>query len=267
LTAVSARTYEDVLERIPDARLRTCAAIPLGVDAGDLESLRRQPRANSCFDPADGRLHVSYVGTLLPRGRAIAQSACLALARIRDRQPDLFARLRVHFVGTSNQREPRSGSGALPMAEAAGVSAIVDEIPGRVDYLDALNAQMQSHAILLLGSSEPHYTPSKVFPALLTGRPIIAVYHQASPVLDILRRESHARVIAVDDDGPDEQDVEAIAAALAWAATVPAPGPTAGREERLQAWSARTLAGELARVFDDVSATPAYEPQMALGQA
>ena len=267
LTAVSARTYEDVLARIPDARPRTCAAIPLGVDASDLAAVAQASRRNPCFDAGDGHVHVSYVGTLLPKGHAIAQSVCLALARLRQRQPDLFSQLRVHFVGTSNQRDSQARPCALPMAEAAGVSAIVDEMAPRVDYLDALNAQAQSHAILLLGSSEPHYTPSKVFPALLTGRPIIAVYHQASPVIEILRREINARIITVDDDGPGERQVEEIAAALSWAVTAPPRVRSEGRDDVLQAWSARTLAGQLARVFDDVAATAMYEAKLALGQA
>jgi len=116
LTAVSARTYEDVLARIPDARPRTCAAIPLGVDVTDLAALRQTSRRHPCFDAADGHVHVSYVGTLLPKGHAIAQSVCVALARIRERHPDLFERLRVHFIGTSNQRDSQSQPCALPMA-------------------------------------------------------------------------------------------------------------------------------------------------------
>jgi len=106
-----------------------------------------------------------------------------------------------------------------------------------------------------------------VFPALLTGRPVIAVYHEASPVLEILRRETHARVITVGDDGPGERQVEEIAAALRWAVTAPVRVRSESRDDVLQAWSARTLAGQLARVFDDVAAAQMCEATLALGQA
>jgi hypothetical protein len=253
LTAVSARTYEDVLARIPDARPRVCAAIPLGVDANDFGALQQLPRRNRCFDPQDGDLHVSYVGTLLPKGRVIARGVCLALASLRDARPELFARLRVHFIGTSNQRDPREQPRVLPLAAAAGVTPVVDEIAPRVDYLDALNAQADATALLLMGSSEPHYTPSKVFPALLTGRPIVGIYHQASPVIEILRREPNARVVAIDDAVPIEQYVPAIAEALAWAVTAPGGEPRLRHDGALHDWSVSTLAGQLAGVFDAVA--------------
>jgi hypothetical protein len=257
LTAVSARTYEDVLARIPDAHPRTCAAIPLGVDANDLCALQQLPRPNRCFNPEDGHVHVSYVGTMLPKGRVIANGVCLALARLRDTRPALFAKLRVHFIGTSNQRDPREQPRVLPLATAAGVGGVVDEIAPRVDYLDALNAQAQAHAVLLMGSSEPHYTPSKVFPALLTGRPIVAVYHRASPVIGLLHGEPNARVIAIDDAAPIEQYVPAIAEALAWAVTAPGGEPRLQPDGSLTAWSVSTLAGQLAGVFDAITAQPA----------
>jgi hypothetical protein len=256
LTAVSARTYEDVLRRIPDARPRICAAIPLGVDANDLAALQQLPRANRLFSREDGRLHVSYVGTLLPKGRSIARAVCLAVAYLRDSRPDVYERLQLHFIGTSNQRDPREPARVLPMAAEAGVADHVDEIAPRVDYLDALNAQVQAHAVLLMGSSEPHYTPSKVFPALLTGRPIVGIYHHASPVIEVLRREPNARVIAVDDATPLDTYVPAIADALAWAVQAPGGEPRLRHDGSLEAWSASTLAGELAKVFD-VATAPA----------
>jgi hypothetical protein len=41
-----------------------------------------------------------------------------------------------------------------------------------------------STAVLLIGSSERHYTPSKVFPALVAEKPVLAVMHEASNASD-----------------------------------------------------------------------------------
>jgi len=255
ITAVSARTYEDVLVRVPDARPRACAAIPLGFDERDLEALRRAPRPNAWFDDQDGYVHVCYVGTVLPKGFDVLRAVLAALGRLRDRAPRAYARLRVHFVGTSNQRVSTVEPRVLAEARRAGVHDIVTEAPERLDYLDALNVQTRAHALLLLGSSEPHYTPSKVFPALLARRPIMAFYHRASSVLDVLRQPSvNARVFAFDEDAPLSGQVDAIAdgfAALVEGGAAMRPGPA---DAHLQAWSARALTGRLAGVLDSVAA-------------
>lgn len=254
LTAVSARTYEDVLARVPDARPRACAAIPLGFDERDLEALQRAPRVNHWFDEADGRVHVCYVGTVLPRGFDVLRAVLAALAHLRARAPQAYARLRLHFIGTSNQRTTTADPRVLPAARDAGVEDIVTEAPPRLDYLDALNVQTRADALLLLGSSEPHYTPSKVFPALLARRPILAFYHRASSVVDILRPLAPgARVFTFDDATPLSDQIDDIAAAFAGLAETGSRRAPLSNGNGLQAWSARALTGRLAAVLDSVS--------------
>jgi len=41
-------------------------------------------------------------------------------------------------------------------------------------HLGGVTLRVLARAILLLGSTEPHYTASKIFPALLSGRPLLA---------------------------------------------------------------------------------------------
>jgi hypothetical protein len=254
LTAVSARTYEDVLARVSGARPRACAAIPLGFDERDLAALHRAPRPNTSFDEADGHVHVCYVGTVLPKGFDVLCTMFAALARLRDRNPGAYARLRLHFVGTSNQRVPGVAPRVLAAAQEAGIGDIVTEAPERLDYLDALNVQTRAHALLLLGSSEPHYTPSKVFPAILARRPIVAFYHRASSVLDVLRQPSvNARVFAFDEESPLSRCTDAIAGAFADLAEGRVRASERASDVRLEEWSARALTGRLAEVLDSVA--------------
>jgi hypothetical protein len=255
LTAVSARTYEDVLDRVPDAHPRACAAIPLGFDERDLDALARSPRPNLSFDEHDGLVHICYVGTVLPQGGDVLDAVLRGLAALRVQSPSQYARLRLHFIGTSNQRTATAEPRVLPIARALGVDEVVTETPPRLDYLDALNVQARAHAVLLMGSSEPHYTPSKVFPALLSRRPIVAVSHAASSVLDVLTRPGiEARTITFDERRPIASRIGEIASALgAIASSDPAPSARTPREA-LAPWAARTLAGRLAGVLDTVAA-------------
>ena len=74
----------------------------------------------------------------------------------------------------------------LPVAAEYGLADVVTEVAPRLDYFDALRVLRDSTAVLLMGSRERHYTPSKVFPALVAEKPLLAVMHEASNASDLL---------------------------------------------------------------------------------
>jgi hypothetical protein len=61
---------------------------------------------------------------------------------------------------------------------------------------------LDSHALILLGSAEPHYTASKVFPYVLAQRPLLAVFHEDSSVVTILREVNAGRVVGFNAKKP-----------------------------------------------------------------
>ncbi len=172
LTAVSARTYEEIFERHPELTERPSAAIPLGGEAADFAAVRDAPQANGYFDPNDGDFHLCYVGTLLPLGFETLRALLAAVARLREGQPAIYARLRLHFFGTSNQTTIRTEPRVLPIAGEFGIEERVSEHPARIPYLDALRVLTQASAVLMMGSSERHYTASKLYPGILARRPL-----------------------------------------------------------------------------------------------
>jgi hypothetical protein len=183
VTAVSRGTYEQALARTPAAQPRALAELPVGWDRRDLQFLG--PRAATFSD--DGLVHLSYVGTLLPAGFETLRAVFAAVANLRANDP-AGLRLRLHFFGTSNQRTADAAPRVLPVAAEFGLFDIVTEQPTRLDYFDALAILRDSTAVLLIGSSERHYTPSKIFPALIAEKPVLAVMHEASTASDLLKR-------------------------------------------------------------------------------
>jgi hypothetical protein len=133
---------------------------------------------------------------------------------------------------------------------------MVTEIPGRLDYLDALSVLTHASAIMLLGSSERHYTASKLYPALLARRPILALFHEASSVVSILRAagcEPSVRVLTYGDGEPDDALIAEAACHLRALATAGDYRAGDVALDRVEAVSARQLARQLARVFDRVA--------------
>lgn len=255
LVAVSQGTLDGIVARTPAAGRVPHGVIPLGFEPADFESLRRRPRGPSHFDPADGLVHLCYVGTLLPTGRETLALLLEGFARARREDPAV-SRLRLHFFGTSNQSVSDQHR-VLPLAREHGVADAVTEVPGRVDYLDALSILTSASGILLLGSSERHYTASKLYPALLARRPLFALFHEASSVVSILRAaalEPTVRVLTYGDTPRVEAGVADVACHLRALAASCRYEATDVSIDRVADVSARNLARQLAAVFDQVAA-------------
>jgi glycosyltransferase involved in cell wall biosynthesis len=253
VTAVSARTYEDAFART-GITAPVATEIPIGWDAADLDAIARR-EARTRFIPDDGRINICYTGTLLPLGVPTLRTVLGGARALIERDPQLTDRIRFYFFGTSNQTTG-GDSRVLPHARDLGVAHLVHEHPARLDYLDALDALRQADALLLLGSSESHYTPSKVFPALLANRPMVAFYHRESTVVEILKAVAPppaAHAITFDESCPVERLVGCVVDALHALIRTAGTGVSVNRSA-LEPWSARTLAGRLADLCDRIAA-------------
>jgi len=102
-----------------------------------------------------------------------------------------------------------------------------------------------------IGSEEAHYTASKIFPYLLSGRPILAIFHQASSVLEILRRSRAGLTVAFGADDPIGGKATEIRTALDALSSAGEPAPPRDLHE-LSDYTAEAMTAKLAAVFDNV---------------
>ncbi len=257
LMGVSHGTLQGLLERHPEMRALPRAEVPLGGEPRDFALAKLEQRPNPFFDAGDGRVHLVYVGTLLPLGLEVLRAVLEGAVILRERELTSFARLRFHFLGTSNQREGSHPRRVLAAASELGLGEIVEEHPHRIGYVDALTVQTQAQAILLLGSTERHYTASKIYPALLSGRPLLAVYHEASTVCEVLRQQGPkgATFLCTFTEARGPGSVrEAVAAALSALAHEIVPTPPNEQGVDLGRWSASALAGQMAGCLAEAAA-------------
>jgi hypothetical protein len=104
-----------------------------------------------------------------------------------------------------------------------------------------------------MGSTESHYTASKLYPALLAKRPLLAAYHRASTVSTILERAAPppaARLVTYDDEIRAECRIEEIHRALVAMMTCANPAADTVELSTVAEYSAEHLAGKLAKAFD-----------------
>jgi hypothetical protein len=224
--------------------------IPYGGEPEDFQYLRQHPRANRFFDKNDGRLHVSYVGRggvdILPALRAVFQAIKLGL----QRAPEIFNRLRLHFVGTTYAHHAACQYQMLPAAKDADLESLVDEHPERVPYLDAMQILLDSHALLVLGSESAHYTASKIFPYILADRPLLAIFHEESSVVRILEETQAGNVVTFGSSCSIEKKIEEIAKLLQQTLSLPRGSTPPTRWEAFEPYTARAMTSRLAQVFD-----------------
>ncbi len=250
ITSVSDIQNDEMAARYPWLDRQRMAAIPIGGDPEDFTALRQHPTASPLLDPA--RINFSYVGTFLPRAAPLVERLFAGLAALRRDAPDLASRLRLNFVGTSNQPDGAGGHRVLRLAETAGVEDLVREHPARIPYLQALSMLANSNALLLIGSDEPHYTASKIYPALMSGRPWLSLFHSASTAHAILSGAGGGAAIAFSDHAELQTTSPTLAEALR--ALAIAPGAFgAAKAESIAHYTADAIAKRFAGIFDKVS--------------
>lgn len=169
---------------VPDDRFTT---LPFAASSHDAEIARSSSITQDVFDPADGLRHWVSIGAATPAYAPLIRIVFEEFARIAREEPKAAADVRLHFVGTSYTNDPaRQGSTVRDLAREAGIADLVEERPGRIPYLSALKAMTESDAVLAIGNTDPAHTASKIYPAVLSGRPLLAFYHEASTALRIL---------------------------------------------------------------------------------
>lgn len=237
--------------------LRGVRATPVafGVEPGDFEYARRNPRPNLLFTPRDGVFHMSYVGRGGPDMVPALRALFTAVRRGREKAPEVYRRLRMDFVGTTYAPNATSQHHqVLPVARECGVEDIVEERPGRVQHLDAIQVLLDSDALVLLGSEEPHYTASKIFPYILAAKPLLAVFHEESSAVKLLEETRAGKAITFSATRPPLSVVGEIEAALQNLLNAPAESHPQTDWEKFEPFTARAVTARLAEVFERTAA-------------
>jgi glycosyltransferase involved in cell wall biosynthesis len=198
ITGVNTAYFESMLQRNPKLRGRVVTAgMPYGWTDRDYEAVRAKPRPLTLFDPTDGKIHLIYAGALLPKAFEVLDIFMRALTQLRKDEPELAGELKLHFVGTGIfENDPDRGHVVRPYIEKYSLDEMVNELPSRIPYLDTLNHLAFSSAVLVIGSTERHYSPSKAYQAILSGRPVFAMLHEESTVIETLRASKAGEVVA-----------------------------------------------------------------------
>lgn len=254
ITAVSQGTIDGVLRRYPQLPVDRSVAVPYGAEPELYDAVRMRDVGTAAIP---GTRRLLYLGAMWEAAHDTLRAFLAALRTVKETAPELYRSCRVDFVGTSYAPDASGCYQVKPLAEAAGVSDVVTEIPTRLPFLDALSALATTDTLLMLGSSETHYTPSRLLPYVFARRPILAVMNGASDATRLLERHRATRLVTYDAHRPPNDCVAEMAAALIdWLRQPRLPDlPEPGRE--WDAFTARSLTERVAALFDRAIEAPA----------
>lgn len=191
--------YCDTLEdRYSNITPGMCEVIPFGAAEVDFEVMEDSGVTQPCFDPGDEVINVVYAGVVPTAMKSTIHSVCQALKIGLRKKPSFYRRIQLCFVGTSYAQD--AGKQVEPIAAEYGLEQHVIEHPSRVSYFQSLRLLRDADHLMILGTDEPNYTASKLYPYILSRRPVLAVFNQNSNVVDILRKTKAGTAVTFDGE-------------------------------------------------------------------
>lgn len=220
--------------------------LPFGAAETDMAQARNLPVRQTVYDPGDGKRHWVYVG----RGGAdmafALTSLFKSLRRELDAQPNLHAELRLHFIGTDYAPKVRATKTVEPLAREAGLADVVIEQTDRVPYFEALQCLLDADALIVPGSDDPGYTASKIYPYILAAKPLLAIFHADSSVVNILNETKAGTVVSFRSG----ETVEIVADRIAATGWLRHPTIPATDWSEFESYTAREMTRRQCAIFD-----------------
>jgi Glycosyl transferase 4-like domain len=221
--------------------------LPFGASEKDFETVTKLNVKQTVFDKADGKRHWVYLGRGGPDMAVALRGFFTALRDARIRGAQHFADLQIHFVGTDYAPAERARKTVEPIAIECGVGDLVVEQTSRVSYFEALQCLNEAEALLVVGSDDPGYTASKIYPYVMARKPLLAVLHESSNAVEVLKSTRSATVVTFDS----ATDVQLLASAVGAAWFDSASLPEVETDwQAFSIYTAREMTRRLCAVFD-----------------
>ncbi|MCU0527094.1 MAG: glycosyltransferase [Elainella sp. Prado103] len=250
IITVSPAYPQTLQHRYPALKPHQLTVLPFGAPQNDFDLLPTLPIQQQIFDPNDGKRHWVYVGRGGEDMALALRSLFLAIQMDRQQNPDNWRSIQLHFVGTSYAPQAFAAKTVEPIAQACGIADLVKEHPDRIPYFEALQVLVQSDAILLIGSDDASYTASKLYPCILAQKPILAIFHQSSSVVDILRDCQAGQVITFHTQSPPQSLIHEVANELRLLLTRPKGWQPPTNWAAFQPHTAWQMTAQLCQIFD-----------------
>jgi hypothetical protein len=257
MTGVSEGYFKPVLERNPHLKLQAVtAAMPYGGEESDHDFIRQETGnegqgTNIITSKRQNSFRFVYAGAMLPKAYKPLEEIFRALSDLNSLQlSQLFKTVTFHFIGTLGTIKP--------IAEKYDLwESVVFEHPERIPYLDVLKNLDVADGIFILGSTEQHYTPSKVYQGVLSNKPILAVLHKESSAVKVIQESNAGQCVLMDGENDldtlGDRFILELKQYLTWANSF---DPKSVNKEAFEQYSARAVTKTLVEAIEKCLTQP-----------
>lgn len=123
-----------------------------------------------------------YAGAFLPNSHLLMDAFFKAIKGLRLKE-QWDNNIQLWFIGTGAYPAKRITSYALDHQ----IDDIVFEERDRFPFLHVLNYLSAANTVMIIGSTEEHYTASKTYQSLLSERPVVSVFHHKSSAVKVMK--------------------------------------------------------------------------------
>lgn len=170
----------------------------------DFNIVEKLDLKNKFFQKDNDSINLLYTGAVTP-GMPIPLKSLLEAVKAYLSKPDA-KKIKLYFVGTSYS-ENSLDKKVQPLAAQLGLDNNVFEYPLRIGYFETIKLLMDADALVLPGSIEAGYTASKIYPYILSEKPLFALTHVQSSVTHILQK-CNAGLITTFETGNDLKNLQ-----------------------------------------------------------
>ncbi len=250
ITGVAKSYYQGVLDRNP-ALSQTCIfdSMPYGGEQNDHQAVKDLSLLPYLFKNSK-KVKLVYAGAILPNSYSIINGIFKTISENKT----IFSDVEIHFIGTGKSINDFTNHCVKDMASLYGIwESVIFEHPKRIPYLDVLAHLSASNGILIIGSTEAHYSPSKLYQALLSNRPIFALLNKESPAIDILNSSDLSVMLDVNEEFDAETfSVSFLKTYATYNNLIKTFNNTNIVHYSSSNWSAKSVTGKLARLLGRV---------------
>ncbi len=201
LISVSAAYIDELKSRYPVIQNIPAATITFGAFEPDLQIAKdNQKLFTSLLN--DRFVNVVYIGRGGKDMHKAISPVFEALQTGLHTNKELFNKIKLYFIGTSYAPTGQGIATILPLARQYGIEEHVVEVTDRISYYQTLLTLQQAHALFIPGSDDSKYTASKIFPYLLTRKPVLAIFNAASSAIPIMQQYGVEHVYNYDNIPP-----------------------------------------------------------------
>jgi hypothetical protein len=178
ISGVAEAYYKPAVLRNFKNRQPVQVAMPYGFDSSD-HNIKLQ-NIGFPWDKYPSCIPYIYAGAFLPNSGMFIDSLFKSIAVLKSKGK-FDNRIKLFFIGTGEY----SHKSIKEFAVENAVEEHVVEIRDRFPYLHILNFLSAAKGVLLIGSTEKHYTASKTFQSILSRRPVFGILHAESTAVEV----------------------------------------------------------------------------------